>query len=45
LNFEFLSVLNHDNVTWGCPKGGRSKEEEDYYTHNSKKVREAVGTL
>jgi hypothetical protein len=21
LNFEFLLVLNHDDVTWDCPKG------------------------
>jgi hypothetical protein len=30
LNFEFLLVLNHDNVTWDCIKGGRYGEEEDY---------------
>jgi hypothetical protein len=22
LNFEFLLVLNHDDVTWDCPKMG-----------------------
>jgi len=22
LNFEFMLVLNHDDVTWDCPKGG-----------------------
>jgi hypothetical protein len=21
LNFEFSLVLNHDDVTWDCPKG------------------------
>jgi hypothetical protein len=28
LNFEFLKNLNHDDVTWNCPKGlvlGRKK--------------------
>jgi hypothetical protein len=22
LNFEFLLILNHDDVTWDCPKMG-----------------------
>jgi hypothetical protein len=28
LNFEFLLVLNHDDVIWDCPKRGRSGEEK-----------------
>jgi hypothetical protein len=27
-NFEFLLVLNHDDVIWDCPKRGRSGEEK-----------------
>jgi hypothetical protein len=30
LNFEFMLVLNHDDVTWGLPKEERFGEEGDY---------------
>jgi len=33
LNFEFLLVLNHDDVIWDCPKRGRSGEEKGNFRH------------
>jgi hypothetical protein len=43
LNFEFLLVLNYDDVIWDCPKkedlGKRS------HKHRLEEVRIIVGTL
>jgi hypothetical protein len=31
LNFELLLVLNHNDVTWDCPKRERFGEEEIFF--------------
>jgi hypothetical protein len=34
LNFEFLLVLNHDDVTWDCPKMGDLGKKDFIFRHS-----------
>jgi hypothetical protein len=45
LNFEFLLVLNHDDVTWDYPKRGNLRKRKRFLGHTFLgRVKKVVGT-